>query len=282
MASLTVALMQIPAVPEDPSLHLQNGLTACHEAREQGADLALFPELWQTGYPPAGYDSPTNDLLSHSAVTQSSPFFQAFQQRAHETGMGIGLTYLESAPTGLRNTISLLGPDGRVLLNYSKVHTCAFDWEGKLQSGDGFPVVDFPLPGGSVRLGCMICMDREFPEAARMLMLNDAEILLVPNACELEQHRLHQVEARAFENMVGIAVANYPAPQQNGHSVAYSPIAFNNDEGSANMLLFEAGAEAGIHLVRFDLDAIRAYRAAEPWGAAFRHPETYGRLVSRK
>jgi N-carbamoylputrescine amidase len=139
--------------------------------------------------------------------------------------------------------------------------------------------VDFPIANGDpIRIGCLICMDREYPEAARVTMLAGAELILIPNACELEQHRLHQIEARAFENMVAIAVANYPAPQENGHSVAVSPIAFN-DEGSAGMVLCEAGPESGIYLAHFDMDAIRAYRASEVWGPNYRHPGLYRPIV---
>jgi len=61
----------------------------------------------------------------------------------------------------------------------------------------------------------MICYDREFPESARILMLKGAEIILTPNCCELEQSRLGQFRTRAFENMVGVAMANYAAPQDN-------------------------------------------------------------------
>ena len=76
----------------------------------------------------------------------------------------------------------------------------------------------------------MICYDREFPESARILMLVGAELILVPNACNLEQNRLGQFKARAFENMVGLAMANYAAPRCNGHSMAVSPIAFDTQE----------------------------------------------------
>ena len=87
----------------------------------------------------------------------------------------------------------------------------------------------------------MICFDREFPESARILMLKGAEIILTPNACELEANRIGQFRARAMENMVGVAMANYAAPQENGHSVAFSPICFGEDERSLDPLVIEAG-----------------------------------------
>lgn len=47
----------------------------------------------------------------------------------------------------------------------------------------------------------MICYNREFPESDRILMLQDAEIILVPNACPMEINRLSQFRAGAYENM---------------------------------------------------------------------------------
>ena len=126
----------------------------------------------------------------------------------------------------------------------------------------------------------MICYDREFPESARLLMLQGAEVILVPNACGMEVNRLTQLRSRAYENMVGVALANYAAPQENGHSVAYDGIAFSVDERSLDMTLVEAGRAEGVYLAAFDLDALRAYRAREVWGNSFRRPELYGRLTS--
>jgi predicted amidohydrolase len=64
-------------------------------------------------------------------------------------------------------------------------------------------------------------------------MLQGAEIILVPNACEMEANRLGQLRAQAYENMPGIALANYAAPDANGHSVADDPIGFD-EQGSRN------------------------------------------------
>jgi predicted amidohydrolase len=131
-----------------------------------------------------------------------------------------------------------------------------------------------------VKVGAMICFDREFPESARILMLQSAELILTPNACELEQNRLTQFRARASENMVGVAMANYAAPQENGHSVAFDGIAFDEHEGSRDMCLVEAGADEGVYLARFDIDRLRAYRSVESWGNAYRKPRCYGLLTS--
>jgi N-carbamoylputrescine amidase len=126
----------------------------------------------------------------------------------------------------------------------------------------------------------MICFDREFPESARILMLKGAELILTPNACTLEANRIGQFKARAFENMVGVAMANYAAPQENGHSVAFDAVAFDKDEDAVETRIVEAGEGEGVYLAGFDVDRIRAYREHETWGNAFRKPRLYGLLTS--
>ncbi len=89
-------------------------------------------------------------------------------------------------------------------------------------------MTELDTENGKVNIGAMICYDREFPESARILMLKGAEIILVPNACPMEINRLSQLRARAFENMVGIATANYAygQPDCNGHSSAFDGMAY--------------------------------------------------------
>ncbi len=96
----------------------------------------------------------------------------------------------------------------------------------------------------------------------------------------MEANRLSQLQARAFENMVGVALANYAAPQANGHSVAFDGMAIGGEGPSRDMCLVLAGEGEGIYLATFDLDALRAYRAREVWGNAFRRPHRYGLLTA--
>jgi N-carbamoylputrescine amidase len=168
-------------------------------------------------------------------------------------------------------------------MTYAKVHTCDFGAEAALTPGDEFRVCTLDTPSGPVNLGAMICYDREFPESARILMLKGAEIILTPNACTLDPHRLKQFETRAFENMVGVAMANYAAPQNNGHSIAFDGVAYDGVDGLArDMKLVEAGEAEGVYLAVFDLDRLRHYRSYESWGNAFRKPKAYGQLVSEE
>jgi predicted amidohydrolase len=193
--------------------------------------------------------------------------------------MAIGLTYLERWEGAPRNTLSLIDRHGEICLTYAKVHTCDWDKEAALTPGGDFYVCELDAACGPVKVGAMICFDREFPESARVLMLKGAELILTPNACELESHRIGQFRARADENMLGVAMTNYAMPQENGHSVAFDGITFD-EKGSRDTCLVEAGGHEGVYLVEFDLDRLRAYRLDEVWGNAYRKPGRYGILTS--
>ena len=278
MEHLWVALLQLK--PEETvEGNLRKGLAACRRAKEMGADLALFPEMWSTGY-----RIPANPAdLEALAVDGDGAFVRAFGALAGEIGLAIGITFLERWDPAPRNSLCLFDRTGTPRLRYAKVHTCDFGDERRLTAGEGFGVTDLETGRGTVRVGAMICYDREFPESARILMLQGAELVLVPNACPMELNRLAQLRARAYENMMGIATVNYPGghPDCNGHSTAFDGIAYRPEEpGSRDMLIVEAGERVGIYLADFPMEELRAYRRCEVHGNAYRRPEKYGLLLS--
>src|ERR1700730_4530215 len=176
--------------------------------------------------------------------------------------MAIAITYLENWNGAPRNSVSLIDRHGEIVLTYAKVHTCEFDHEAALTPGNGFPVSTLDTEQGKVKIGFMICYDREFPESARILMLEGAELILTPNACTLDEHRLSQFKTRAYENMVGVAMTNYAAPQNNGHSVAFDGIAYGaatpfEDGEPRDTRIIEAGELEDVYLAAFDMDCIR-------------------------
>lgn len=280
MKSFNIALLQL--LPEKSiEENLRKGLDACRRAKLAGADLALFPEMWSTGY---RIPESRKDLTAIS-IPEDCEFIRAFQKMAQELEMAIGITFLEAHEPLPRNSLCLFDRLGNRMFTYAKVHTCDFGEECRLNAGDDFYVADLDTGQGIVKIGAMICYDREFPESARILMLKGAEIILVPNACPMEINRLSQLRARAYENMVGIATVNYPRPQPdcNGHSSAFDGIAYRADgSGSRDTLIVEAGEEEGIYIASFPIDDIRAYRSCEVHGNAYRHPRKYGALVSEK
>ncbi len=265
----------------DQDANLAKGEAFCRRARELDADLALFPEMWNVGYTFCDPAQPTTrEQWRAQAIGADARFVTHFRALARELNLAIALTYLERWNGAPRDTVALIDRRGEIALTYAKVHTCDFDKEAELTPGDDFYVCDLDTAKGEVKIGAMICFDREFPEPARILMLKGAEIILIPNACDLEDNRLGQLRARAFENMLGVATANYAAPQENGHSAAYDGIAFQRDESSRDTRLVEADEREGVRVAEFDLDALRAYRAHEVWGDAFRKPRAYGLLTA--
>jgi predicted amidohydrolase len=303
---ITIALLQMTSYGNDQDANLSKGESFCRRARDMGADIALFPEMWNIGYTP--YFSDEQDTCNlwrapslwqdgmipsypalrdareqwqEQAITRDNPFITHYRELAKELRMAIAITYLEQWPGAPRNTVSLIDRHGEMILTYAKIHTCDFaSLESACTPGEDFYVCELDTGRGTVKIGAMICFDREFPESARMLMLKGAELILTPNSCPMETNRIAQFRARAYENMLGVALANYAAPQLNGHSVAFDPIAFDTQGNSRDTLVIEAGEQEDVYLATFDLDSLRAYRKHEVWGNAFRKPHRYGLLTS--
>ncbi len=267
MSSFIIALLQLTSCPTAEE-NLAKGLRACEQAKELGADLALFPEMWQVGYD-------ERFMSMQYAIDLDDDFIQQFRTHAKKLQMAIAITYLGKGIAKPTNCLVIFDMQGEIILNYAKVHTCSFEdgYEcGLLEAGNEFKVAQLQFASGNVQLGAMICFDREFPESARTLMFKGAEIILVPNACYLahdalvDDVRTAQLRARAFENMVGIALTNYPIPGNDGHSCAFDP---------AGKVLVQAEEYEDIVLATFDLDAIRAWREREVLGSKNRRSDTY-------
>lgn len=282
MRSLKVALLQLlPAGSLEGNL--KKGIEACEKAAAMGADIALFPEMWSNGYGiPSKWGAPAPENWKDEAVSADSEYALAFAEAAKRLNMAIAVTLFEKYDPAPRNTMLLFDRRGEKVLTYAKVHTCDFDMEHELTPGEDFYVTELDTANGPVKVGAMICYDREFPESARILMLKGAELILVPNACPMELNRLTQLRARAFENMLGIATCNYPEnhPDCNGHSTAFDGIAYKDSvPGSRDTLIIEAGGREGIYLADFPMDEIRDYRSREAHGNAYRRPTRYGILT---
>lgn len=255
------------------------GEKACREAKALGADIALFPEMWS-----CGYTIPEDpQQLRELSVPRNGSFVQGFGRLAKELDMAVGITYLERFDAAPRNTLTLFDRHGNEVFTYAKVHTCDFGDEARLTPGDEFYTAPLDTAAGPVQVGAMICYDREFPESARILMLQGAELILTPNACPMEINRLCQLRARAFENMLAIATVNYPAgkPDCNGHSTLFDGVPWLPEEPDVrDMLLLDAGETPGIYVAELDLSMLRAHREAEVHGNAFRRPDRYSLLTA--
>jgi predicted amidohydrolase len=270
---LAVALLQMRPAGDDVSANLAKAGQWCRKAADRGADVALMPEMWSIGYTrfdPA--EEGARAAWRAKALAKDGAAVQRFAALAKELDMAIGVTYLQDFSPEPRNALTLFDRHGREVFTYAKVHTSDFKaMEAGMTPGDDFFTGALDTKVGMVKVGAMICFDREQPESARILMLKGAEIILTPNACGLDAMRLDQFKVRAFENLVGVAMANYPAPQQNGRSVAF------DSEGNC---LVKAGSKEGLFMARFDMDRLRAHRAKGIWGNAYRRPHRYGPLTA--
>ena len=108
MKKFIVALLQLlpGKTPEDA---LQKGVSACRKAKAAGADAALFPEMWSSGY-----TIPEDiEQLKAEAVPADGPFVQTFGTLAAELDMAIAITFLERYEPLPRNTVVLFDRHGK-------------------------------------------------------------------------------------------------------------------------------------------------------------------------
>ena len=258
---LKIAFLQL--VPDvNIEDNIEKGIKACREAKANGADIALFPEMWSSGY-----TFPHNkEWLEQNSISLDSKYVKQFSEIASELDMAIAITLLEKHEPKPRNTVCLFDRHGKLVYRYSKVHICDFgedDDEGVLDAGENFYVEELDTKEGMIKVGSMICYDREFPESARILMIKGAELILVPNACPMEINRLSQLRGRAYENMLAIATCNYPALHRgcNGHSTLFDGVIYNTETGvPRDMLVSETGDEEGVFFAELDVHMLRKYR----------------------
>lgn len=238
------------------------------EAACANADLLLLPECFITGY-----DLTINNK---TALTEDCSYINELCQAARKFHIGVVATALTKGNIAPQNSAFIIDKSGKILTKYSKVHTCDFADEKAIESGTEFKVCTFD----GVKIGIMICYDREYPESARILMLKGAEIILVPNDCSSMTPRINALSTRAYENMCGIAMAN-PNGANAGKSCAFSPICWDKDGICVDNILTMADENTcGIYYADFDMDKIRNYREHEMLGNTFRKVRAYGELLN--
>lgn len=278
---LKVAMVQYDANEPDSDFNTKVAMKYIKEAKESGADIVLFPECFLTAYccpdiveellqlEELENDSEFIDWCN-SAVTEEEEHVLQIRKLAKELQIGVVITAFTKGEKYPQNTAFIIDRNGDIILKYSKVHTCDFDWERYLESGQEFKVCKFD----GVNIGVMICYDREYPESARELMLQGAEIIFNPNCCGGMEPRLKELSVRAMENMVGVAMANPPAPGM-GRSAAFNPmVRGENGEVLDNTIIVAEEFFEGIVYAEFDIDVIRKYRENEDLGK-FRKPRAY-------
>lgn len=114
---LKIAFLQlIPGVNIEDNI--EKGIKACRKAKAEGADIALFPEMWSSGYV-----FPHNrKWMEQNFVSLESEYMKRFSEIAVELDMAIAVTLLEKHEPKPRNTVCLFDRHGKPVYRYSKVH----------------------------------------------------------------------------------------------------------------------------------------------------------------
>ena len=259
------AILQMRSRNRDLQNNISTVIYKMEEAKSNHADILLLPECFLTGY----------DLTIGNDTALTEDELKPLCEKAKELKIGAVATAITKGAGKPQNAAFVIGRNGEILMKYAKVHTCDFADEKALASGDEFKVCDF----GGVKLGLMICYDREYPESARILMLKGAEIILVPNDCESMKPRVQALSTRAYENMCCVAMAN-PNGRNAGNSCAFSPICWDeNGECIDNTLLLADDETAGLFYAAFDIERLRSYREREMLGNTFRKVKAYAPLL---
>ena len=234
---MRVALCQMPASSQ-PAVNLSRVQSALTTAREQGADLAVFPEGTQARF--------SADLRA-VAEPLDGPFCAGLAAAARSAGVALAAGIFETAPGDrVYNTTVAFDQSGELVSAYRKIHL--FDALGQRESetvAPGSDIVVADLAG--LKVGFLTCYDVRFPELARELAVRGAELLVIPSAWASglfkEEHWVTLVRARAIENTIWVAAAGQvpdphepptSAPTGVGRSLLVDPMgAVRLDLGSA-------------------------------------------------
>jgi len=220
MREITIAVAQIDATLNEPEKNLAKMSDWIRKiTSEQKVDVIVFPELIVTGYECG---------VRFTQLAQRVPGEAAnyIAQRANETGTHIvfGMPTKERVESILFDSAVMVGPEGDVMANYRKVHLRG---EEQMQFRPGFRLEPVETPFGMI--GLQVGWDVLFPEGARSLCLDGAEIVLVSAAWEKARAAEWRtvLSARATENACFICAANRigeePATSFAGESMIIGP-----------------------------------------------------------
>jgi N-carbamoylputrescine amidase len=285
MTAITVAALQLPLGSEDEAVNIAAVVRLVEEAAARGAQLILPPELFSGPYFCREEDEA---LFALARPVAEHPSVIAMRALAARLQVAIPTSFFERDGHHYYNTLAMIGPDGAVQGTYRKSHIPdgpGYEEKYYFRPGnDGFKVWDVPGEGGArVRVGVGICWDQWYPEAARVMALLGAELLMYPTAIGSEPYDPGLDTSRMWRRaMLGHAVSNcMPVVAANrigeecgqrfyGHS-------FITDEWG-DFVAEYGTAESGVLVARLDLARAATHRA----GMGFfrdRRPQLYGRIA---
>ncbi|WP_394339996.1 agmatine deiminase family protein [Methanoculleus sp. UBA208] len=282
MSTQTIGLIQT-AVSEDAGRNLARTLEMARAAIAKGARILCLQELYRAPYFPQYEDTDA----SAYAETIPGPSTEAFSALAREHGVVIVVPVYERAESGEHyNTAVVIDADGRLLPAYRKVHVPydpLFYEKNYFRPGDRYRVYDTRHG----RIAVLICYDQWFPEAARTVALQGAEIVFYPTAIgriageeppEGDWREAWETVQRghAIANSVHVAAVNRVGDEGDIRFFGSSFVA----DAFGNVLSRASETDEEVLVVEVDLAGNEAVR--EGWGFfRNRRPETYGALTRR-
>jgi N-carbamoylputrescine amidase len=289
--TIRAALVQ-HACTDNTTANLETTMTGIADAAARGAQLVLLQELHRSRYFCQTEDTARFDL----AETIPGPTTQQLGALAAEQRLVIVASLFEQRATGLyHNTAVVLERDGSIAGRYRKMHIPddpAYYEKFYFTPGDlGFQPIDTSLG----RLGVLVCWDQWYPEAARLMALAGADLLLYPTAIGWESTDTPEEQARqreawttiqrshAISNCLPVLTCNRVGhePDPSGHTGGIRFWGSSAAFGAQGEILAQAGSAADeVLLVDIDLQRSEQVRRIWPF-LRDRRVDAYGDLVRR-
>ncbi|HEX4801956.1 MAG TPA: N-carbamoylputrescine amidase [Myxococcaceae bacterium] len=279
-STLTVAALQSDFA-DDVDENVERVTALVRQAAEQGAQIALAPELFEGPYFCRVQDARN---FARARSVEGHRTVQHFRALARELDLVIPVSFFERVGHAYYNSVAIIDADGSLLGVYRKSH---------IPDGPGYQEKFYFRPGGTGfkawqtkhgTVGVGICWDQWFPECARAMVLQGAEVLLYPTAIGSEPEDpqldtrdpwMRAMIGHAVSNVVPIAAANRVGNE--GGQIFYGSSFIADHRGER---LAELGrSERGVIIASLDLDQIRRDRASFGFFRD-RRPELYGALLT--
>lgn len=214
---MRIALVSLDQVWENKGENFSNCRLAVQNAKVQGAELVIFPEMTLTGF--------SMNISDTAEDRTKSPSVELFQQLARESRIAIIFgVVLQDGNKAINNAI-LVDSEGVIKGNYSKIHPFSFGGEDKLfNGGDQLCLAKI----GEITLGITICYDLRFPEIYTALGKHCELIVNIANwPAKRVEHWNTLLKARAIENQIFVIGVNRIGTDGNGITYLKSTKAVN-------------------------------------------------------
>ncbi len=246
-----LAVGQAPAELDDLDDRLDWLRAALIQAKTQGADLLLLPELFGCGYN-------IGDALRSRAEPLNGRTFDAVSALSKDFGLAIHYGFAELCDGTLFNATACTSPEGRLLSHQRKLAIPPGFEQSYFTPGHGCSVFEL----GGLRMATLICYDAEFPETVRHVASLGAQLVLVPTALGdgWPSVARKMMPTRAFENGVYLAYANWAGTQNGMTFLGESVIATPDGQDGV-----QAGSEADILVAEIDTRRVEAAQRRLPY-----------------